>query len=91
MRWRKCEGSGFGGQFGKSCLTERGTFFGYNRLVNDFTALAVMKSFGVPVVFDATHSTQQPGGLGECEWGESAVYAAAGAGRGGGGGGWIVY
>lgn len=45
-------------------LTERGTFFGYNRLVNDFTALAVMKEFNVPVVFDVTHSTQQPAGLG---------------------------
>jgi 2-dehydro-3-deoxyphosphooctonate aldolase (KDO 8-P synthase) len=45
-------------------LTERGTFFGYNRLVNDFTGLAVMKSFSVPVVFDVTHSTQQPAGLG---------------------------
>ncbi|HWP41294.1 MAG TPA: 3-deoxy-8-phosphooctulonate synthase, partial [Tepidisphaeraceae bacterium] len=45
-------------------LTERGTFFGYNRLVNDFTAIAVMKSLGVPVVFDITHSTQQPAALG---------------------------
>jgi 2-dehydro-3-deoxyphosphooctonate aldolase (KDO 8-P synthase) len=45
-------------------LTERGTFFGYNRLVNDFTGLAVMKSFRVPVIFDITHSTQQPAGLG---------------------------
>src|SRR5205814_2728454 len=45
-------------------LTERGTFFGYNRLVNDFTALPIMKSFGCPVVFDITHSTQQPAGLG---------------------------
>jgi 2-dehydro-3-deoxyphosphooctonate aldolase (KDO 8-P synthase) len=45
-------------------LTERGTFFGYNRLVNDFTALPIMQSFGCPVVFDATHSTQQPAGLG---------------------------
>ncbi len=45
-------------------LTERGTFFGYNRLVNDFTALPIMKSLGVPVVFDITHSTQQPAGLG---------------------------
>ncbi len=45
-------------------LTERGTFFGYNRLVNDFTALAVMKETGCPVVFDVTHSTQQPAGLG---------------------------
>jgi 2-dehydro-3-deoxyphosphooctonate aldolase (KDO 8-P synthase) len=48
----------------KIMLTERGTFFGYNRLVNDFTALPIMKSFGVPVVFDITHSTQQPAGLG---------------------------
>jgi 2-dehydro-3-deoxyphosphooctonate aldolase (KDO 8-P synthase) len=45
-------------------LTERGTFFGYGRLVNDFTGLAVMKSLGHPVVFDVTHSTQQPAGLG---------------------------
>ena len=45
-------------------LTERGSFFGYNRLVNDFTALPQMKAFGCPVVFDITHSTQQPAGLG---------------------------
>jgi 2-dehydro-3-deoxyphosphooctonate aldolase (KDO 8-P synthase) len=45
-------------------LSERGTFFGYNRLVNDFTALPIMKSFGHPVVFDITHSTQQPAALG---------------------------
>lgn len=45
-------------------LTERGTFFGYNRLVNDFTAIPVMQSTGCPVVFDVTHSTQQPAGLG---------------------------
>ena len=45
-------------------LTERGTFFGYNRLVNDFTGLEVMRGFGCPVVFDVTHSTQQPAGQG---------------------------
>jgi 2-dehydro-3-deoxyphosphooctonate aldolase (KDO 8-P synthase) len=45
-------------------LCERGTFFGYGRLVNDMQALVVMRSLGVPVVFDATHSVQQPGGLG---------------------------
>jgi 2-dehydro-3-deoxyphosphooctonate aldolase (KDO 8-P synthase) len=50
-------------------LTERGTFFGYNRLVNDFTGLPVMKSFGVPVVFDITHSTQQPAALGNASGG----------------------
>jgi 2-dehydro-3-deoxyphosphooctonate aldolase (KDO 8-P synthase) len=50
-------------------LTERGTFFGYNRLVNDFTGLAVMKEFGCPVIFDITHSTQQPAGLGNTSGG----------------------
>ena len=45
-------------------LTERGTFFGYGRLVNDFTGLATMREAGCPVVFDVTHSTQQPAGLG---------------------------
>jgi 2-dehydro-3-deoxyphosphooctonate aldolase (KDO 8-P synthase) len=54
-------------------LTERGTFFGYNRLVNDFGGLAVMKSFGAPVIFDATHSTQQPGGLGNASGGNPAL------------------
>lgn len=45
-------------------LTERGTFFGYNRLVNDMTAIETMKQLGCPVIFDVTHSTQLPGGLG---------------------------
>jgi len=53
----------------KVILTERGTFFGYNRLVNDMTGIAVMQQFGCPVVFDATHSTQQPGGLGSASGG----------------------
>jgi 2-dehydro-3-deoxyphosphooctonate aldolase (KDO 8-P synthase) len=53
----------------KILLTERGTFFGYNRLVNDMTAISIMKQFGCPVVFDATHSTQQPGGLGNATGG----------------------
>ncbi|MBN2455969.1 MAG: 3-deoxy-8-phosphooctulonate synthase [Sedimentisphaerales bacterium] len=53
----------------KIILTERGTFFGYNSLVNDMTAIAVMKELGCPVVFDATHSTQQPGGLGSASAG----------------------
>lgn len=48
----------------KIMLTERGTFFGYNKLVNDMTAISIMKAFGCPVVFDATHSVQAPGGLG---------------------------
>ena len=54
---------------GKIILTERGTFFGYNRLVNDMTAIETMKLLGCPVVFDATHSTQQPGGLGSVSGG----------------------
>jgi 2-dehydro-3-deoxyphosphooctonate aldolase (KDO 8-P synthase) len=61
-------------------LTERGTFFGYNRLVNDFTGLAVMREFGGPVVFDVTHSTQQPAGLGSASGGNpqySAMLARA--------------
>jgi len=48
----------------KIMLTERGTFFGYNPLVNDMTYINTMKAFGSPVVFDATHSVQMPGGLG---------------------------
>ena len=45
-------------------LCERGTTFGYNTLVVDMTGLRVMKEFGVPVIFDATHSVQKPGGNG---------------------------
>ena len=45
-------------------LCERGTFFGYGRLVNDMRSLVEMRGFGTPVVFDATHSVQEPGGLG---------------------------
>jgi len=50
-------------------LTERGTFFGYNHLVNDMTSIPIMKKLGCPVIFDATHSTQQPGGLGNASAG----------------------
>lgn len=45
-------------------LCERGTFFGYGRLVNDMRSIPQMQALGVPVVFDATHSVQEPGGLG---------------------------
>src|SRR5207302_10752101 len=45
-------------------LCERGTFCGYGRLVNDMRALPQMQSLGAPVIFDATHSVQEPGGLG---------------------------
>ncbi|MCM8776809.1 MAG: 3-deoxy-8-phosphooctulonate synthase [Candidatus Omnitrophica bacterium] len=50
-------------------ITERGTSFGYNNLVSDFRALPIMRSFGYPVIFDATHSVQQPGGLGKSSGG----------------------
>ncbi len=51
-------------------LTERGTFFGYNALVNDFRSIPIMKDFGYPVIFDATHSVQRPGGLGKSSGGD---------------------
>jgi len=51
-------------------LTDRGTSFGYNTLVSDFRGLPTMASFGAPVVFDATHSVQQPGGLGGSSGGQ---------------------
>jgi 2-dehydro-3-deoxyphosphooctonate aldolase (KDO 8-P synthase) len=56
-------------------LTERGSSFGYNRLVNDFRALSIMRELDCPVVFDATHSTQLPGGLGNCSGGERRYVA----------------
>lgn len=46
-------------------LTDRGTTFGYNNLVSDFRSIAIMKDFGYPVVFDATHSVQMPGSNGD--------------------------
>jgi len=50
-------------------LTERGTTFGYNTLVVDMPGLEIMRSFGVPVCFDATHSAQRPGGAGTASGG----------------------
>jgi 2-dehydro-3-deoxyphosphooctonate aldolase (KDO 8-P synthase) len=55
----------------KILLTERGTSFGYNNLVTDFRSLAIMGKTGYPVIFDATHSVQQPGGLGAVSGGNS--------------------
>ena len=49
----------------KIMLTERGTTFGYNNLVADMRSIPIMKSFGFPIVFDATHSVQLPGGGGD--------------------------
>lgn len=54
----------------RTWLTERGTFFGYNRLVVDFTGIRAMKTFGLPVIFDATHSVQRPGAGDGCSSGD---------------------
>lgn len=55
----------------KILLTERGASFGYNNLVVDLRSFPVMRSFGVPVVFDVTHSLQLPGGLGKATGGQA--------------------
>ena len=54
-------------------LCERGTFFGYGRLVNDMRAIGQMRELGRPVIFDATHSVQEPGGLGAATGGNRAM------------------
>jgi 2-dehydro-3-deoxyphosphooctonate aldolase (KDO 8-P synthase) len=66
-------------------LTERGSSFGYQNLVVDMRSLQVMRGFGVPVIFDVTHSLQLPGGQGNSsggrrEFGETLARAATGAG-----------
>jgi len=66
-------------------LTERGASFGYNNLVVDMRSFPIMRSFGYPVVFDATHSVQLPGGAGTCsagnrEYVEYLTRAAVGVG-----------
>jgi 2-dehydro-3-deoxyphosphooctonate aldolase (KDO 8-P synthase) len=55
---RKCQASGNS----RVLLTERGTTFGYGRLINDMRAIPTMQGLGTPVIFDATHSVQLPGG-----------------------------
>ena len=55
----------------KLLLTERGVSFGYNNLVVDMRSFAIMREFGVPIVFDVTHSLQLPGGLGHATGGQS--------------------
>jgi len=55
----------------KIIITERGSCFGYNRLVVDFSGLVKMREFGFPIIFDATHSVQSPGGLGDKSGGDS--------------------
>ena len=51
-------------------ITERGASFGYNTLVSDMRSLPIMSKLGYPIVFDATHSVQQPGGMGEKSGGQ---------------------
>jgi 2-dehydro-3-deoxyphosphooctonate aldolase (KDO 8-P synthase) len=58
------------GAKGRTLLTERGATFGYNNLIVDMRSLEVMKGFGAPVVFDATHSVQLPGGKGSSSGGQ---------------------
>lgn len=60
---------------GKLMLVERGASFGYNNLVVDMRSLPVMHSFGCPVIFDATHSVQLPGGAGGCSGGQRQFVA----------------
>lgn len=61
---------------GRILLTERGASFGYNNLVVDFRSLAIMRELGTPVVFDATHSVQLPGGKGPRSGGERRFVGA---------------
>ena len=55
-------------------LCERGTFFGYGQLVNDMKSLPLMQALGTPVIFDATHSVQQPGGQGDTTGGNREMF-----------------
>jgi 2-dehydro-3-deoxyphosphooctonate aldolase (KDO 8-P synthase) len=61
---------------GRIMLTERGTSFGYNNLIVDFRSLTIMREFGFPVVYDATHAVQRPGGLGTSSGGDRQFIAS---------------
>ena len=65
----------------KILLTERGTTFGYNTLVSDMRSLVIMRELGYPIIFDATHSVQTPGGKGDSSGGDGrfAPYLAKAA------------
>jgi 2-dehydro-3-deoxyphosphooctonate aldolase (KDO 8-P synthase) len=56
-------------------MTERGTSFGYNNLVTDYRSIPIMRAMGYPVIFDATHSVQLPGGLGSASGGQREMVA----------------
>lgn len=74
----KLNESGLRTETQKIWLTERGNSFGYNTLVVDFRSLVEMKKFNCPVIFDATHSVQQPGGQGNCSGGKREFVAPLG-------------
>jgi len=59
----------------KLLITERGSSFGYNNLVSDMRSLQILKEFGYPVIYDATHSTQLPGGMGKTSGGQREFVA----------------
>jgi len=60
----------------KIIITERGATFGYNNLVSDFRSILIMKKYGYPICYDASHSVQQPGGLGTTSGGNSSFIPA---------------
>ena len=72
-RYAACVGKTCCGWLHNALLCERGTFFGYGRLVNDFSGLLTMRSFGAPVIFDATHSVQRPASHGDATGGDRTL------------------
>lgn len=72
---RKLVECGLNPNSGRIWLTERGTSFGYNTLVVDYRSLPQLQELGCPVIFDATHSVQQPGGLGTTSGGQREFVA----------------
>ncbi len=75
----------------KILLTERGTTFGYNNLVADMRSIPIMKSFGFPVIFDATHSVQLPGGGGDKSSGQREFAPVLAQSRARGRREWLVH
>ena len=71
----KVKNAGISPSSGRLWLTERGSSFGYNTLVVDFRSLPQLKNFGCPIIFDATHSVQQPGGRGATSGGQREYVA----------------
>jgi 2-dehydro-3-deoxyphosphooctonate aldolase (KDO 8-P synthase) len=71
----KLAAGGLEASSGRLWLTERGTSFGYNTLVVDFRSLPQLQALGCPVIFDATHAVQQPGGRGTSSGGQRQFVA----------------